>query len=138
LGRNWELGIKYRYQGGAPFTPFDLPASRLNFLTQGQGILDYTRFNSQRLDAFSQGDIRIDKKWNLRRVTIDVYLDISNFWLARSVAAPDYTFERDLQTNAFITTDGQPIRADGSNAIPLILKNDDPVVLPTIGFVIEF
>lgn len=138
LGRNWELGIKYRYQGGAPFTPFDLPASRLNFLTQGQGILDYSRFNSQRLDAFSQGDIRIDKKWNLKRVTIDVYLDISNFWLARSVAAPDYTFERDLQTNAFITTDGQPIRADGSNAIPLILKNDDPVVLPTIGFVIEF
>lgn len=30
LGRNWELGLKFRYQGGAPYTPFDEAASRLN------------------------------------------------------------------------------------------------------------
>src|SRR5690606_6074747 len=62
--RNWELGLKYRYQGGAPYTPFDLVESRRNFLTQGQGLLDYSRFNTLRLAAFSASDIRIDKKWN--------------------------------------------------------------------------
>jgi hypothetical protein len=28
--------------------------------------------------------------------------------------------------------------ADGSNAVPLILKNDDLSVTPSLGFIIEF
>lgn len=138
LPRNWELGLKYRYQGGAPYTPFDLVESRRNFLTQGQGLLDYGRFNTQRLAAFSASDIRIDKRWNFRKVTLDVFLDVSNWWGARSVSFPKYSFERDLATGAFVTLDGQPIRPDGSNAVPIIINDDDPVVLPTIGFIIEF
>ncbi|HEU4470860.1 MAG TPA: TonB-dependent receptor [Flavisolibacter sp.] len=138
LPRNWELGLKYRYQGGAPYTPFDLPASRQNFLTQGQGLLDYSRFNTLRLDAFSASDIRIDKKWNFRKLTLDIYLDVSNWWGARSVAYPNYALQRDLATGAYLTTNGQPIAPDASNGIPIILNNDDPVILPTIGFIIEF
>lgn len=136
--RNWELGLKYRYQGGAPYTPFDLAGSRINYLTQGQGQLDYSRFNALRLDPLSVSDIRIDKKWNFRKFSLDVFLDISNWWLAKSVAYPKYSFERDLATGDFLTSDGQPLQPDGSNAIPVILKNDDAVVLPTIGFIIEF
>lgn len=138
LPKNWELGLKYRYQGGAPYTPFDLVESRRNFLTQGQGLFDYSRFNTQRLAAFSASDIRIDKRWNFRKVTLDVFLDVSNWWGARSVGYPKYSFERDLATGAFVTLDGQPIRADGSNAVPIIINDDDPVVLPTIGFIVEF
>ena len=33
IGRNWELGAKFRYQGGSPYTPFDMEASQRNFLT---------------------------------------------------------------------------------------------------------
>lgn len=135
---NWELGLKYRYQGGAPYSPFDLTESQRNFLTQGQGLLDYSNFNTQRLDAFSASDMRIDKKWNFRKTTFDLFLDVSNWWGAKSVSYPKFTLERDLKTGAFITTDGQAIRPDASNGIPLILKDDDPVVLPTIGFIIEF
>ncbi|HWI89852.1 MAG TPA: TonB-dependent receptor [Flavisolibacter sp.] len=136
--KNWELGLKYRYQGGAPYTPFDLAESQRNFLTQGQGLADYSRFNTQRLDAFSASDMRIDKKWNLRKTTFDVFLDVSNWWGAKSVSYPKFTLERDLKTGAYITKDGQPIKPDASNGVPLILKDDDPVVLPTIGFIIEF
>jgi hypothetical protein len=136
--RNWELGMKYRYQGGAPYTPFDLALSQTNFLTQGQGLLDYSKFNTQRLNAFSASDIRIDKKWNFRRITFDLFLDVSNWWGAPSVSYPKFTLERDLVTGAFVTTDGQPIRPDAGNGIPLLLKDDDPVILPTIGFIIEF
>jgi hypothetical protein len=136
--RNWELGLKYRFQGGAPYTPFDWFLSQQNYLTQGSGILNYSRFNTQRLRAFSASDLRIDKKWNFRNKTLDLYLDVSNWWGARSVAYPSYTFERDLATGGFLTTDGQLLRSDGSNARPLILNDDDPVVLPTIGFILEF
>lgn len=138
FNRNWELGLKYRYQGGAPSTPFDLVESQRNFLTQGQGLPDYTRFNTQRLDAFSASDVRIDKKWNFKKITFDLFLDVSNWWGAPSVSYPKFSLERNLVTGAFVTTDGQPIRADAANGIPLILKDDDPVVLPTIGFIIEF
>jgi hypothetical protein len=130
--------MKYRYQGGAPYTPFDLALSQTNFLTQGQGLLDYSKFNTQRLNAFSASDIRIDKKWNFRRITFDLFLDVSNWWGAPSVSYPKFTLERDLVTGAFVTTDGQPIRPDAGNGIPLLLKDDDPVILPTIGFIIEF
>jgi hypothetical protein len=138
FGRNWELGLKYRFQGGAPYTPFDLEASRLNYLTLGQGILDFERFNTLRLGSFSSSDIRLDKKWNFRRITLDVFIDVSNWWAAKSVAYPQYSFERDLTTQQFITADNESIRADGSNAVPIVLKNDDPVVLPTLGFIVEF
>ncbi|HEY0040284.1 MAG TPA: TonB-dependent receptor, partial [Flavisolibacter sp.] len=49
LPRNWEIGLKFRYQGGAPYTPFDEAASQLNYLSRGQGILDYARLNTLRL-----------------------------------------------------------------------------------------
>ena len=54
--RNWELGLKFRYQGGAPFTPFDAVASRLNYASQGKGTPDYTRLNAQRLSSFNSSD----------------------------------------------------------------------------------
>ena len=62
--RNWELGLKYRFQGGVPYTPFDEDLSRQNYVTNGNGIPDYSRFNTLRLKNFQQSDIRLDKKWN--------------------------------------------------------------------------
>jgi hypothetical protein len=138
LGKNWELGLKYRYQGGAPYTPIDLVESQRNFLTQGQGLLDYTQINTKRLRAFSASDIRIDKKWNIRNFSFDLFLDVSNWWAAKNVAYPKFTLKQDIATGAYLTTDGQPIRPDGSNGIPLILVEDEATVLPTIGFIIEF
>jgi len=136
--RNWDLGLKFRYQGGAPYTPFDETASRANFLSQGQGIFDYAKLNSLRLNGFNGSDVRIDKKWNFKKITIDLFLDVTNLYIAKSTAVPSYTFKRTADNSAFATTDGLPIKANGSNAIPILLKNDDPSVTPTIGFIVEF
>lgn len=138
LGRNWELGVKFRFQGGAPYTPFDATASRLNYLSQGTGILDYAALNSLRLGNFHSSDLRIDKKWNFRKTSLDLFLDITNWYAAKSPAYPQYTFQRNASNTAFLTTDGQAVKADGSNAIPYLLKNEDATVLPTIGFIVEF
>lgn len=138
FSRNWEIGLKFRYQGGAPVTPFDLTASQLNYLTYGTGIPDYSRLNANRLRAFNSSDMRIDKKWNYRKTTLNLFLDITNWYKATNPAAPQYTFKRNAANTAFLTTDGQPVRTDGSNAIPLILDNSDATIIPTIGFIVEF
>ncbi len=135
--RNWELGLKFRYQGAAPNTPFDMTASRLNYLTQGTGILDNKNYNSLRLDAFHASDVRIDKKWNFNRFTLDLYLDVTNWYVAKTPGAAQYTFKRN-GTAGFATTDGNPIRMDGSNAIPLLLENSDAFSTPSFGFIVEF
>ena len=135
---NWELGLKYRWQGGVPYTPLDLDASRANYVTIGTGILDNSRLNTIRLGNFSQMDLRVDKKWNFKRVTLDVFIDIQNILGTVRPAPPNYTFQRTADGSAFVTTDGKPLMSDGSNAIPLLLDNTDGSLLPTIGIVVEF
>lgn len=136
--KNWEAGIKFRYAGGAPYTPFDAEASRRNYLSTGTGIPDVSAVNTEKLEPFRQFDLRIDKKWNFRQLTVDVFLDVQNLFLFRSPAYPNYTFTRNADNTGYLTNDGEAIEPDGSNAIPIILKNDDPTVLPTIGFIVEF
>jgi hypothetical protein len=136
--RNIELGLKFRYQGGAPYSPFDDVASKANYLSLGQGIVDYARLNTQRLGGFNSGDVRIDKKWNFKKMTIDLFLDVTNWYIAKNPAIPTYTFRRNANNTAFLTTNGLPINMNGSNAIPILLSNDDPQVTPTLGFIIEF
>lgn len=135
---NWELGLKYRLQGGVPYTPLDLEASRLNYATIGTGLLDNNRLNSLRLGSFSQMDLRIDKKWNFKKVALDVFIDIQNILNTVNPAPPNYTFQRSPDGTTFVTTDGQPLRADGSNAIPLLLENTEGSLLPSVGIVVEF
>jgi len=138
FNRNWELGLKFRFQGGVPYTPFDLVASRANYLTLGTGVLDFNQVNNQRLNNFNSGDVRIDKKWYFKRITLDLFLDVTNFYLAKGTAPDDYTFKRNADNTAFLTTNGSPIQQNGSNAIPLLLRNNDANVTPTFGFIIEF
>ncbi|TNE74255.1 TonB-dependent receptor [bacterium] len=138
IGKTWELGLKYRYASGAPYTPFDDVASQRNYASLGVGVLDYTQLNALRLGGFQQLDLRIDKKWNFKKATFDLFLDVTNVFGAVNPAYPQYTFQRTEDNSGFATTDGQPLRADGSNAIPVILDNSSATVLPTFGFVIEF
>lgn len=138
LPRNWEMGLKFRYQGGAPYTLFDETASRLNYLSQGKGILNYSQLNTQRLGGFNSSDIRIDKKWNLKNITIDLFMDVTNWYATKNPAIPEYTWTRTADNRNFKTTDGLAIKADGSNAIPTRVKNDDASVTPNIGVIFLF
>ena len=136
--RNWELGLRFRYQGGAPYTPYDEAGSKTNYLTLGQGVFDYSRLNTLRLPNFHSSDVRIDKKYNLKKTTIDVFLDVTNWYIAINPGVPTYTFKRLEDNSAFATTNGLPIAKDGSNAIPTQFLNDRAQVTPTIGFIVEF
>lgn len=136
--RGWEMGLKFLFQGGAPFTPFDLEASQRNYQLLGTGTLDFTRLNSERLPAFRRFDFRLDKKWNFTSWTFNAFLDVQNAFVWANPAFSQYTFARNADNSGFATIDGQPLMSNGANAIPLILNNNDPQVTPTIGFVVEF
>ncbi len=138
LARNWELGAKYRFVGGNPYTPFDMAASQQNYLLLGEGIADVAQLNSQRLANYNQFDFRIDKKYHFKKTTLNVYLDIQNLFMSKNESNPSYTFKRNEGNTGFATTDGQPIKTDGSNAIPVVLYNKSGHPLPSLGFIFEF
>jgi hypothetical protein len=137
FNKNWELGIKYRFQGGTPYTPFDNNSSRINFLTQGLGVLDYSKVNTLRLPNYHSSDLRIDKKYNYKKTTFDFFLDITNWYGSMSVSPSVYIFESNPD-GSFKTSDGKTIKKDGSNAIPSLANSNRVLVTPTFGFIWEF
>jgi hypothetical protein len=138
FGKNWQLGLKYRFAGGTPYTPFDLDASQQNFALLGTGILDYRKINTLRLSNFSQLDFRLDKKINYKKTSVNIFIDFQNVLMTSQESAPYYTFKRKEDNTGFETTDGKPLNSDGSNGIPVILENFSKNVTPSIGFTFEF
>ncbi len=137
LPRNWEVGFKWRYAGGTPYTPFDLElTSRVEAWNANSGVpyFDFDRFNQNRLKAFHQLDLRIDKQFYLRKFSIMAYLDIQNV----------YGFKAQLPSNLIRDTDQNfnPITFVDENGIERyqmrLLENSTGNVLPTIGIIVEF
>ncbi|TAF73377.1 MAG: TonB-dependent receptor [Bacteroidetes bacterium] len=136
--KGWEIGLKYRFAAGAPYTPFDDVTSQRNYQTIGVGTLDVSQLNSLRLANFNQFDFRGSKTWNFNKWSFQLYMDIQNAFRFNTPSFPQYTFKRTEDNSAFATSDGNVIAQDGSNAIPVILQNNDPVFLPSFGFIAEF
>lgn len=138
MKRDWELGVKYRFAGGNPFTPFDMTASQQNYMLLGQGIPDVALLNQSRLSNYNQLDFRIDKKYNFKKTSLGFYLDIQNLLMQKNETNPNFTFKRNADNTGFATTDGQPIKMDGSNGIPVILNNKTGHPLPSFGVTFQF
>lgn len=135
LPRNWEAGIKWRYSGGAPYTPYDLELSSIKqaWDVQGRAYLDYSRFNQERLPSFHQLDLRIDKQFFLRNLSLMLYLDIQNI----------YNFKSRLPDDIILKTDqnGQAVTyvEDGVERYELKrIENAIGTVLPSVGIILEF
>ncbi len=133
VGRNWEIGAKWRFVGGAPYTPIDIQASsnRAIWDSRGRGYLNYNAFNSERLSSFNQLDVRIDKQYFFKKWALNFYMDIQNLLAYKSEQQPLYT-NLDLNGN---------IAVDPSNPTKYILRKIEDFsgnVLPTIGIIVEF
>ena len=145
--RNWEVGIRFRYQGMAPATPWDEFASLENYPFTGQGVLDDGRINSLRLESFNAMDLRVDKKWNFRKWSLNLFLDIQNLYNSLNPVQPGFTLQRNAD-GSIATRDGSPYNPGDYNdlsapnnrqsAIPVILSQDSGARLPSIGFVVGF
>lgn len=137
---NWDFGFKWRFVGGAPYTPIDEEKSSRVAAWDAQGLpyLDYSRFNELRLGSFHQLDIRIDKQYFFDKWSLLFYLDIQNLYNFKS-DEPD-RFAR----KAII--EGEPVANDpyvDENGVlryqmTRIESEGQGTVLPTIGIIVEF
>lgn len=124
FGNNWEVSSRYRLLGKAPFVPVNQDATLENYPAI---ILDYNRFGEERLDVFSQLDLRIDKKWSFKKFSLDLFLDVQNILGQEIPEEPQFGLVRDDE-GAILT----PRRLTQVNT------EGDGSVLPSIGIVINF
>jgi outer membrane receptor for ferrienterochelin and colicin len=135
LKRNWQAGMKWRFAGGAPYTPYDEQRSSLQTAwdAQGRGYLDYSRFNTLRLKPFHQLDVRIDKEYYFDKWSLMFYLDIQNL----------YNFKADRQDYLVNTQEDGSVQTyvgdDGKTRYKLhYIPSSGGTILPTVGIMVEF
>ncbi|HPG05759.1 MAG TPA: TonB-dependent receptor [Saprospiraceae bacterium] len=137
---NWEMGVRWRFQTGIPYTPFSASSSLVeNWDRNNSGIFDYARINTLRYDPVNTLDIRLDKQWFFSKWSLNLYLDVQNVF-GNAVGRDQLILDRPLDA------DNTPVGP------PVILNPDAPYseqryrvksindatgqVLPTIGIVI--
>lgn len=134
FGKNWEIGARWRYLGGTPYTPFDIEESSLisNWDLRNQGILDFDQINAIRLNPFHQLDLRVDKKYFFEKWTLNWYVDIQNAYNFQAEQPPLLVPIRDAAGDILIDPN------DPSRYQLRLLENTAGTLLPTVGIIIEF
>lgn len=133
LKKGWQIGSRFRFVGGLPYTPYDMNRSTLieAWNLRGGSYFDETRLNSQRFPAFHQLDMRVDKAYYLKKMTLKFYLDIQNLYNFQAESQDFLVREEDSAGN-FLTSD------NGTRYVLRSVKNTSGTVLPTIGIQVEF
>ena len=132
--RNIELGLKYRYSGGAPYTPIDIinSSNKVIWDINQRGVLDYNLLNTKRLNGQHGLDIRVDKKWFFKSWSLNAYIDIENILNAKRQLPSEYGIDPNL--GPLVAGTGET-----SDSYPLYeIINNSGTVLPSIGLLIEF
>lgn len=134
FGKNWEIGSRWRFLGGTPYTPYDLDASGLisNWSLRGQGILNFNQINGVRLPAFHQLDLRLDKKYYFKNWNLNWYVDIQNAYNFQAKQTPLLVPIRNTEGSILIDPN-DPARYQLKE-----LKNTAGTLLPTVGIIVEF
>jgi len=135
---NWQLGFKWRFVGGQPYTPYDLYTSSLvdYWDVTGFSAPDYNRYNQERFKPFHQLDLRIDKEWYLSRISINLYVDIQNVYNYKTTSSTFLVQELDANGDPIIVNPGDP--AELQRYAMKELQSTGGTLLPTIGVIIEF
>ena len=123
LPKNWEVGLRVRYLGEAPYAPVDIEATTETYPAI---LLDYDQLGTVRLDAFNQTDIRIDKKWNFPNWTFNVFLEIQNVLGSNLPEPTSYVLSRD--------NEGQIL---SPRQLEEVTGATNSAVLPTLGIIID-
>jgi TonB family protein len=89
LGRGWEVGARWRYVTGNPYTPtrsaiYDADAGAYS-------PVNGTPF-SGRDDAFHRLDVRVDKTWTFSSWKLGAYLDVQNAYFRANPEGRTYSF----------------------------------------------
>ena len=122
--RNWEIGARYRFSGKTPYVATDEAQTLVQY---PRIVLDYNQLGTKNLDAFSQLDFRIDKKWNFKKLALDVFIDVQNL-LNQQIPQPiRYGLNRDEKTGDLISPKSL-----------VAVEPQKSATIPTIGVIIDF
>jgi hypothetical protein len=89
VGRGWEVGARWRYVTGNPYTPtrsaiYDADAGAYS-------PINATPF-SGRDDAFHRLDVRVDKTWTFASWKLGAYLDVQNAYYRANPEGRSYSY----------------------------------------------
>ena len=134
FNKGWELGVRWLFSGGSPYTPYDIATSSLKQVwdVTGVGILDYDQLNTQREANFHQLNVRVDKKFYLDKFNLNFYLDIQNLYGYKTRVAPLLLLEKD-ENGVPVTDPDDPTRYKTK-----LIENTSGIVQPTLGIIVEF
>ena len=131
LPKNWDVSAKFRVVGGAPYTPYDVERSSYveAWDANNQLLYDYSRFNSERLDPFTQLDLRVDKTFYFKRLMLGIYIDVQNVLNSKYKEQDVY-----VKTGRILNPDA-PLSQQRYELKPV--SRETGTLLPSIGVIIE-
>ena len=134
LGKNWEVGAKFRLVGGRPYTPYNYEQSAIieNYDLNNQGILDFTKLNTERFDTFSQLDVRVDKTWFWENFSLNFYIDIQNALVSKTQRQSFLIPVLDTNGNSVVDPN------DSNKYLLEEIENSTGNLLPGFGFIVDF
>jgi TonB family protein len=103
FGRGWQIGGRFRYVTGSPYTPEI--GGTVDYDAGTYAPVSSTEHNGSRMPAFHQLDLRIDKTWKHHDGAFTVYLDVQNAYNHQNVEGINYNFDYSQTTQ----THGLPI-----------------------------
>ena len=130
LPKNWDIGMKVRLMGGAPYTPYDEYVSSLvpAWNATARPYYDYSRYNSGRLKTFYEIDLRVDKSFYFKGVMLGFYIDLQNV----------LNFKYDNQPLLISTGETYVDEAGTERYRMKYIAQQSGVILPTLGITVEF
>lgn len=133
FGKSWNVAMRWRFVGGAPYSPIDLEKSgnRTAWNITNQAYIDYNNFNSLRLPNAHQLDVRLDKEFYFKNWVLNLYTDIQNAYNFQTKGTPIYT-NKDVNGNILPDPNGDPNRQGLRE-----FEAYSGTILPTIGLIIK-
>ena len=133
FGKGWNVSARWRFSGGAPYTPIDMELSqnREAWDITNQYYLDYDKFNTLRLSSNHSLDLRVDKEIYFSKFALNFYADVQNAYNFQSESVPIYT-NKDTDGNVMIDPN------DPTKQKIRLLDNLSGTVLPAVGVMVKF
>lgn len=116
----------------SPYTPYDEEKSSLvsAWDAQGKAYYDYSKYNKERLPAFAQVDLRIDKIFYLKHCMLGFYLDLQNITVSK-LEQQDVLMSTSIIKNPEAPAGNQHYKMKS-------IKQSSGTLLPTLGITFEY
>ncbi len=132
LPRNWSIGFRLSCIGGSPYTPYnEEKSSYVSYWDiYGKSAYDYSRYNTERLPAYAQLDIRVDKDYFFKHWRLGLYIDLQNVTISK-LRQQDVFMSTGVIVNPSAPSDMQRYEMKR-------IEQVSGTLLPSIGVTVEF